>query len=71
MGIFDDLFKDEDRKSVITSTPRKKSKYVTKQCKYCGYRVTYLATGITPGTTCPRRGKGQPHVWQTLGYEYK
>ena len=48
-----------------------KTKYVTKQCKYCGYRVTYLANGIPPGVTCPKRGKGQPHVWQTLGYSYK
>lgn len=71
MGIFDDSFKVTEGKNVVSPARRKKSKYVTKQCKYCGYRVTYLATGITPGTTCPKRGKGQPHVWQTLGYEYK
>lgn len=53
------------------TTSSGKSKYVTKQCKYCGYRVTYLAKGIPPGVTCPKRGKGQPHVWQTLGYEFK
>ena len=51
--------------------PKRKSKFVTRQCKYCGYRVTCLANSIPPGTTCPKRGKGQPHVWQVLGYEYK
>ena len=71
MDLLDDLINSMDRKPTIKTTSRKKTKYVTKQCKYCGYRVTYLATGITPGTTCPKRGKGQPHVWQTLGYEYK
>lgn len=49
----------------------KKTKYVTRQCKYCGYRVTHLAAGIVPGTTCPKRKSGQPHIWQILGYEYK
>ena len=53
------------------STPPKKTKYVTRQCKYCGYRVTHLASGIVPGTTCPKRKSGQPHIWQILGYEYK
>lgn len=71
MGIFDNSFKITEGKTLGSSAPRKKSKYVSKQCKHCGYRVTYLATGITPGTTCPKRSKGQPHVWQTLGYEYK
>lgn len=52
-------------------TQPKKTKYVTRQCKYCGYRVTHLAAGIVPGTTCPKRKSGQPHIWQILGYEYK
>ena len=71
MDLFDKLIESMDRKPKTKITPRKKTKYVMKQCKYCGYRVAYLAHGMTPGTTCPKRGKGQPHVWQTLGYEYK
>ena len=65
------LAAEAQNKSKPKSPTAGKTKYVTKQCKYCGYRVTYLANGIPPGVTCPRRGKGQPHVWQTLGYEYK
>ena len=50
----------------------KKTKLITKQCKYCGYKVTQLAHGIPiTGADCPRRKKGQPHVWQTLGYTYR
>ena len=48
-----------------------KMKLKTIQCKYCGYRVTLLANGIIPASFCPKRGKNQPHVWQTLGYQYK
>lgn len=60
-----------EKSTVKKPTAPKKTKYVTRQCKYCGYRVTHLASGIVPGTTCPKRKSGQPHIWQILGYEYK
>lgn len=67
------LLASESKNKKNTKSPTaRKTKYVTKQCKYCGYRVTYLANGIpVTGANCPRRSKGQPHVWQTLGYQYK
>ena len=61
----------ERAKKAKTSPNAGKTKYVTKQCKMCGRRITYNATGIPPGGVCPRRGKDQPHIWQTLGYQYK
>lgn len=66
------LFIAEAKNKSAQSLPTTgKSKLITKQCRYCGHRVTYLVHGMPPGTTCPKRGKGQPHVWQTLGYQYR
>ena len=53
------------------TSQKKKSKLVTKQCKYCGHKVTYYANNGTPSGTCPRRKNGQPHIWQIIGTEYR
>lgn len=48
-----------------------KSKLIKRQCKYCGFVNTNYASNMPFTGPCPKRGKGQPHVWQTLGYQYK
>ena len=66
------IVEESERRSSAKKQPeRKKTKYITRQCKYCGYRVTYLANNTPPGVVCAKRGSGKPHIWQTLGYTYK
>lgn len=59
--------KNTNNKSAIP----KKTKYITRQCKYCGYRVTRAESAQLPGTACPQRKNHQPHIWQVLGCEYR
>ena len=38
-------------------------KMINYQCKYCGRRVCKSSKYVPLKTQCPKRPKGQPHVW--------